>query len=51
MHPCILDISNPVQTQVRIPLTQKYGPYGDPISRGIAEGELNLSDVIDESRD
>jgi hypothetical protein len=51
MHPCIFDISNPVQTQVRISFTQKYWSYSDSIGRDIADGKLNLSDVIDESRD
>jgi hypothetical protein len=50
MHSCILDIPNPVQSQVGIPLAQKHGPYGDSFSRDVTEGELNLSNVIDESR-
>jgi hypothetical protein len=50
MHSCILDVSNPVQAQVRVALAQKHGSYGDSISRDIAKGELDLSDVIDESR-
>lgn len=49
MHSCILDVPDPIQTQVRIPLAQKDGSYGNSISGDITERELNLSNVIDES--
>jgi hypothetical protein len=49
MHSRILDIPNPVKTQVCIALAEQHRSDSNSICRDIAERELNLSDVIDQS--